>query len=56
MEAKRGINGISDSRQQGNIDKTEQQQQIDRQLQSDELKDMHLESGEKINDYEVKDK
>jgi|GEM_PF-2676433 hypothetical protein len=32
---------------------SEAQRIIDKQLQSKELKDMHLESGEKINDYDV---
>lgn len=29
------------------------QKKIDKELQSDDLKDMHLESGEKINEYDV---
>lgn len=33
--------------------KSEMQDKIDKELNSDALKDMHLESGEKINDYPV---
>lgn len=32
---------------------SEAQRVIDQQLQSDNLKDMHLESGEKINEYDA---
>lgn len=48
MERNRDIENESMKREK----KSEMQQAIDRQLQSPELKDMHLESGEKINEYE----
>lgn len=32
---------------------SEQQRLIDQQKQSDALRDMHIESGEKINEYKV---
>jgi len=41
------------SESQANQSKSEMQQKIDKDLQSDELRDMHLESGEKINEYEI---
>lgn len=47
-----------DKQMQSNEQPTQQwesdaQKEIDRQMQSEQLKDMHLESGEKVNDYEV---
>jgi len=51
MEKERDFNN-----EQANQDKqlkSEMQTEIDNELQSDALKDMHLESGEKVNEYPV---
>ncbi|MDR2951225.1 MAG: hypothetical protein LBV71_18720 [Prevotella sp.] len=43
---------IKTNQQASQAEKSEAQQKIDNQLKSEPFKDMHLESGEKINEYE----
>jgi len=48
MEQKNNMNQKSPDNKESEI-----QLEIDKEKQSPQLKDMHLESGEKINDYDV---
>ncbi|GEM_PF-2724871 len=47
------INHIGKVQQPPKDKESEQQKIIDQQIHSEPLKDMHLESGEKINEYQI---